>query len=375
MGAFLRFFAAFVVLLAAEQVASARGFGGGGGGGFHGAGGFSGGYHAGGLGGYHAGEPGAFGRGGYGYGAGAFRGPEAGRAYGYAPYRGLSGGAVSSHELNRFLGLPTDAGLHAAGIEGAGGLPAARGLEGRAATTAGAFRRLSPAENRALGWDVRRDFGGYGWFGSGWYTAHPGYWRPAAWYRAGVTAGAWGWASWPLLGGWFGYAGAAPYYYNYGDNVVYDGGNVYYDGQMTASADEYYDQASALAGVGATAAPDDKNWLSLGVFSFVKTGEQQPSLVFQLAVNKAGVIRGNCLKPDQQFVGVVQGAVDKETQRVAWTVGNDQKTVYETGLYNLTQDEAPALVHDGKEKSDQWLMVRIKQSDGPTPTLQTIENN
>ena len=35
--------------------------------------------------------------------------------------------------------------------------------------------------------------------------------------------------------------------------------------------------------------------------------------------------------------------MDKKTQRAAWTVGKNKNTVCETGLYNLTKDEAPAL--------------------------------
>ena len=60
----------------------------------------------------------------------------------------------------------------------------------------------------------------------------------------------------------------------------------------------------------------------------------------------------------------IQGAVDKKTQRAAWTVGKNKNTVCETGLYNLTQDEAPALIHIGKDKTQQWMLVRLKQT-GP----------
>jgi len=55
--------------------------------------------------------------------------------------------------------------------------------------------------------------------------------------------------------------------------------------------------------------------------------------------------------------------VDKKTQRAAWTVGDNKNTVYDTGIYNLTKDEAPLLVHTGKDETQQWLMVRITQKD------------
>jgi hypothetical protein len=35
----------------------------------------------------------------------------------------------------------------------------------------------------------------------------------------------------------------------------------------------------------------------------------------------------------------------------------------ETGIYNLTQDQTEALVHFGNEKTQQWLMVRLKQPE------------
>ena len=68
---------------------------------------------------------------------------------------------------------------------------------------------------------------------------------------------------------------------------------------------------------------------------------------FQLAVNKQGAIRGNCYNTVTQTTLPVQGAVDKSTQRVAWTVGDNTTTVFDTGLDNLTKDQAPTLVHVG----------------------------
>jgi hypothetical protein len=37
--------------------------------------------------------------------------------------------------------------------------------------------------------------------------------------------------------------------------------------------------------------------------------------------------------------------------------------VIETGLYNLTKAEAPCLIHFGQDKTEQWLLVRLKQPD------------
>ncbi|HEV3417794.1 MAG TPA: protocadherin, partial [Pirellulales bacterium] len=57
------------------------------------------------------------------------------------------------------------------------------------------------------------------------------------------------------------------------------------------------------------------------------------------------------------------GAVDKQTQRAAWTVGDNKTTVYDAGISNLSNDEAPVLIHIGKDKTQQWMLVRLKQTD------------
>jgi hypothetical protein len=44
--------------------------------------------------------------------------------------------------------------------------------------------------------------------------------------------------------------------------------------------------------------------------------------------------------------------------------------VFETGLYNLTKAEAPVLVHFGKDRTQQWLLIRLKQ---PAPSDQSAD--
>ena len=56
----------------------------------------------------------------------------------------------------------------------------------------------------------------------------------------------------------------------------------------------------------------------------------------------------------------VDGSVDKKTQRVAWTMGDNKSTVVDTGLANLTKDEGPALLHFVKDRTEEWLLVRLK---------------
>jgi hypothetical protein len=57
----------------------------------------------------------------------------------------------------------------------------------------------------------------------------------------------------------------------------------------------------------------------------------------------------------------VSGAVDKKTQRVAIKLEGNDNVVIETGLYNLTNDEVPVLIHIGKDRQEKRLLVRLQQ--------------
>ena len=186
---------------------------------------------------------------------------------------------------------------------------------------------------------------------------------PAAWNPTGWTAGrAWGAATWPAVGAWYGWGGSVqPIYYDYGNNISYQGDQVYYGDQPVATADQYYQQAATLAQSQPAPDPNTGEWMPLGVFGLVKGAESDPHYVMQLAVNKSGAVAGNYYDVISGTSVPVHGAVDKQNQRLAWTVGDNKTTVGETGIYNLTKDESPALIHIGKDKTQQWTLVRLKQ--------------
>jgi hypothetical protein len=215
---------------------------------------------------------------------------------------------------------------------------------------------------------VRNNFNHYDFYGRDWRTNNPGAWYAAGW-RHGYY---WGAATWGGLGTWFGWgAGVAPVYYDYGNSIVYQGDQVYSGGQPVATADEYYQQAANLAQSGAQASASDQQpaaqgneWTPLGVFSLVQGEQSDTSALFQLAVNKSGEIAGNYSDVLSGSTMPVHGAVDQKTQRAAWTVGDNTQTVYETGIYNLTKDQTPVLVHFGKDRTQQWLLVRMQQPPG-----------
>jgi hypothetical protein len=106
------------------------------------------------------------------------------------------------------------------------------------------------------------------------------------------------------------------------------------------------------------------------VFAMVRNEQQHPQLILQLAVNQAGALRGNYTDEVTEHTLPIHGAADKKTQRAAWTVGDNKQTVMEAGLSDLTDGEAPALVHKNG-KTDHWVLVRLEQpqqaADGSDP--------
>lgn len=287
---------------------------------------------------------------------GAVEGPRGGVAAG-AKVEGPRGNTAAAGAAEGPRG-GTAAGARVSGPRGnTAAAGAAVGPRGNAA----GFGRVSGTNRTVTGAAVRGNFHDWGVYGRGWYGTHPG-----AWYAAGWGArDAWAWASWASLGGWFGYgANYAPIYYDYGNNVTYDNSNVYMNGQDAGTSADYYQQASSLADTGTEAeASADEEWLPLGVFALSHLGHHESKVAIQLAVDKQGVIRGNYTDTFTDHIMPVHGSVDKEQQRVAFTVGDKKSTVFETGLYNLTKDEAPLLIHFGQDRTEQWLLVRLKQPD------------
>ena len=160
-----------------------------------------------------------------------------------------------------------------------------------------------------------------------------------------------------------------PVYYDYGETVVYTGDTVVINGETEIPAATYAQQATDLATAGKDAKVEDKadEWQPLGVFAMVGEGETKSTNIFQLAVNKDGVIRGNYYNALTDTTEPVYGSVDKKTQRAAWTVADRKTPVYEAGIANLTQDETTMLVHFSKDNSQQFTLVRIQQPEGGQP--------
>ncbi len=88
--------------------------------------------------------------------------------------------------------------------------------------------------------------------------------------------------------------------------------------------------------------------------------------MFQLAVNKAGTIRGNYYNALTQETKPVHGAGDKKDMRASWMVGTNNTTVYDTGLANLLKAESTCLVHLSKTQTQQWNLIKLNQPAAKT---------
>lgn len=196
---------------------------------------------------------------------------------------------------------------------------------------------------------------------------NPGFWRDHPNWARWRWNRPYRWATWAALGSWFSWGSSQPAYYSYGDNVYYEGDSVYYGEEAVATADEYAEQAQYIASTGSTdQLADDTEWLELGVFALTQDGEESgppPSFYVQLAVTKEGVIAGTFYNNDNESSQALEGAIDKDSQRAAWVVKDQQWPIMETGLDNLTKDEAPALLHFDDGSTQQWLMVRLEEPE------------
>jgi len=215
------------------------------------------------------------------------------------------------------------------------------------------------------------------WFGPNWWSIH--YHNCGGWHY-GYRFNYYPWTYWwtvptfNTFATWFTWSAPSavwtqPIYYDYGQggNVIYENNNVYINGQAVATATDFAQSAAALATV---APPEDQQmvaeaeWLPLGTFA-VSSSEKDvsPHRVLQLAVTREGIVSGTLFNTQTEKTDTIQGKVDKETQRVAFRIGESEDVVVESGLYNLTQDEAPVLVHFAGERVENWLLVRLENPE------------
>jgi hypothetical protein len=194
--------------------------------------------------------------------------------------------------------------------------------------------------------------GGYPYTGA-WNARGPYYgWRNTSYAALGTYLGA-SWAG----------SGAQPTYYAYGSggNVYFEGNSVNVNGQAAGTPEQYAQQAMSLASA-APAQVDNAEWLPLGAFAFTREDVSDSQAMIELAINKQAVLAGTYYNQTTGVSRPLKGTLDEKSQRVAVGFADDKNAdvVLETGVYNLTQDEAPGLVHMGTKDSTPVLLVRLQ---------------
>lgn len=154
-------------------------------------------------------------------------------------------------------------------------------------------------------------------------------------------------------------------YYSYGENIYYEGDTVIYEGEELCSAEEYAQQAQQIATSVPEVQPEDVEWLPLGVFALTQddSNAEDATLFLQLAISKEGIIAGTFQNTATDESFEVEGTVDRDSQRAAWGKRGEQWPIMETGIYNLSENEAGALLHFEDGQTQQWEMIRLDEPE------------
>jgi hypothetical protein len=220
-------------------------------------------------------------------------------------------------------------------------------------------------------WDIHRR----PVFGPIWWSNHPprfcGWHHWHHWNRHPWNFW-WGRPSFPVLTSWFVWSApptvwAQPIFYDFGPggNVVIVENRVYINDTDVGSTAEFAQSAADLATV---PPPEDEaeldaaEWQPLGTFAVsISELEGEPSRFVQLAVNREGIVSGTFFNSQTEVSQAVLGRIDPETQRVAVRLGEDDDLVIETGIYNLTLDEVPVMIHYGMDQTEFSLLIRMEE--------------
>lgn len=151
----------------------------------------------------------------------------------------------------------------------------------------------------------------------------------------------WNGSSWKQINQWVPWGYAAPLYYE-GEAPI-----------EIAEQDIYYAEAPTP--------PPNASWMPLGVFGLLYDLESDtpPTMFFQLAINREGGIAGTYYNQDNDKLYTVYGVVERASQRAVWKIGDQQTTIFQTGLYNLSLSQTPVTVAFANGQTETWYLVRM----------------
>jgi len=107
--------------------------------------------------------------------------------------------------------------------------------------------------------------------------------------------------------------------------------------------------------------------MPLGVFALTQKDDavspDQSTLFMQLAISKEGIIAGTIQNTSTNNSVEVEGTIDQASQRSAWGEVGKNWPIMETGVYNLTKDDASVLLHFEDGQTQQWRIVRVEEPE------------
>ncbi len=188
-------------------------------------------------------------------------------------------------------------------------------------------------------------------FSAPWYAAHQSVVPVST-----ESGDAWTVRDWAEVSGFVGLS-SLPLAYDYfpdDTGIIF----AYRNRDMLGRAVDQRAEAVALAHTAPAESPTEPG-MSLGVFALVPPVEQPVQSLVHLVVSPTGSLAGYQYDFPADATTPVRGMLDKETQRVAWQVGDN---VVETGLENLTRDVSRALLFRGDGWVQPWIFMRVPES-------------
>jgi hypothetical protein len=175
----------------------------------------------------------------------------------------------------------------------------------------------------------------------------------------------WGVSTPIVINDWLHYSTRTPRYYYYGDDgvVYYSDNRSYNNFNEVQGYNNFVNQAVTIVKNIPQVNPANVQWQPLGVFSLVQDygADDKPNDYFTLAISKEGIVGGVYLNPDTYQNEEIEGIVDAQSQRAVWKFIGKDWPIFETGIYNLTEDQSTAFIHYSNGRTDSQLLIRLQE--------------
>ena len=156
-----------------------------------------------------------------------------------------------------------------------------------------------------------------------------------------------------------------PVYYTYGpgETVYIEGDTIILNNDQQVPVQTYVEQTATIADSAPEVDPEQVEWMPLGVFALVDDEDPDPTQVVQLTVSKEGILAGMYQNTTTDTTVPLEGMVEPETGKAVFKPAEKDYPLVETGLYNLIEDNAQALVFYDADTVQETTLVRLDQPE------------